>query len=748
MHGNGEHYRVLLDHLNEAVAIIDAEGIFRFMNDSAAAQVGGTPENYIGKSLWDIFPPQLAERFAADVRRVIETQKGLTTVTQQPLRQRLRWHRSYVEPLRDASGQVTTALLIADDITDSKVAEEKRREAEDNYRTLVEQLPAITYTAALDRVGLATFVSPQVTELLGFTPDECRADPDLWCQQLHPEDRDRVLAEWDQCRRTGAPFACEYRLVARDGQIKWFRDAARLVRQSDGLPLHYRGLMLDITRQKSAQESARQTDALFHRLFFRSPIGKILCDSRGLLTNANGAALEILGLSELRPILGHDLFADPQVPPEARSRLEAGNSFRYETAYDFERVRAAQLRDSSRSGIVHLDIVITPLTDGPAGERTGFLIQVQDITKRKRMELSLRESHQEFEDLLRAVDDGVWAAAPDGKYLYLNAAMERIYGRSRAEFLANPNLWLDVIYPEDQLPARSSDAQLRKTGRADLEYRILHPDGTVRWVRDRKTIVRNPEGRALRIGGIVRDVTDRRLADEQAEQYRANLKSLATELTLAEERERRRLAASLHDNLVQLLGLIQIKLSLLRKAKGRERSALLTELDALAERSVGSSRSLTRQLSHPGLYDQGFLAGAQWLAEDIQSLYGVAVSIHDDGRPKPIDEPARVVLFQCLREALANAAKHARVSKIRVRIACGRGMARVTVRDPGIGFDLSTIPQRSPRSFGLFSIRQRLEHLGGRFAIRTAPGKGTAVLMAVPLSAPPSPSQNAGHTRI
>jgi PAS domain S-box-containing protein len=1010
-----DHYRAMVERIPEAVFVLDAQGTFRFMNDSAADQVGGHPGDFVGKSLHDIFPHEIAARFAENARQVIQSGTGMVTITQQPLRQGLRWHRTAIEPLRDSSGQVTAALLIARDITDWKLAEEQRQEAENRYRTLVEQLPAITYTGAVDHTSTILYISPQLTELLGFTFDDCRNIPDLWIRQLHPEDRDRVHDELARGLQAGHHFVSEYRLIAKNGTVKWFRDEANIVRAPDGRPLRLQGVMLDITEEKSALEAARRSNELFHELFACSPIGMALHDARGKLVSANPALRQILGLSEVRQNRSFELLSDPQLPAAVRASLQAGDPVRFEAAYDFDRVRRERLHDTSRTGIAHLDTLITPLTDAHTGQRTGFLVQIQDITERKhaeadvntlsaqrqfaldaarlgwwhydpltgivswddryqaifqmagrqahgdellahvhpddlphvraavaaasdpdhprpysiqyrirlpdgaqrwvetfgiaafegtadarrplglfgtvcditerkhaeealrrseqhaherseelqtlmdmvplailvahdprcaritgnrtanllfeaqprenisvnpavrsplnvrrflrngrelsrdelplqlaattgtdlhdfemdavlpsgrtlallgsacplrgadgrvrgaisafldisdrkRSETSLRESRQEFEDLLRSMEDGVWAATMDGKYLYLNPAMERIYGRTHAEFRADTGLWCDVVHPDDQPLARESSARLLDLGHADLEYRIVRPDGAVRWLRDRKTIVRDSQGRPLRIGGIIRDITTRRLAAQQADQYRTHLKSLATELTLAEERERRRLAANVHDNLTQILGLIQIKLSLLQGAKAVERRALLGELQHLAERSVKASRSLILQLSHPGLYDLGFLAGAEWLAEDIQALYGVPVSVRDDGLPKPLDEPVRVVLFQCLREALANAAKHAHAPNVRVRISRSRGMVRVVVRDRGVGFDLATLAQQPKRGFGIFSIRERVEHLGGRFTVHARPGKGTTVLLTLPLSLPASPA--------
>ena len=127
-------------------------------------------------------------------------------------------------------------------------------EAEAKYRSMVEQLPAITYTEALDS-GRVISVSPQVETLLGYTQDEWMSDASLWVDLLHPDDRDRVLEACELANRAREPYRAEYRMLARDGQVVWIRDEAVLVRGSRGQPLCWQGVMLDITSHKQAETS-------------------------------------------------------------------------------------------------------------------------------------------------------------------------------------------------------------------------------------------------------------------------------------------------------------------------------------------------------------------------------------------------------------------------------------------------------------------------------------------------------------
>lgn len=127
-------------------------------------------------------------------------------------------------------------------------------ESERKYRALVEQTPAVTYIAALDEKGSTLYVSPQAKSIMGFSPDDYRNDPDLWTRQLHPDDRERVLAELTETRRNNTAFSSEYRFVTRDKSVIWLRDEATIVKDENGHPRYIQGVIYDITEAKQARE--------------------------------------------------------------------------------------------------------------------------------------------------------------------------------------------------------------------------------------------------------------------------------------------------------------------------------------------------------------------------------------------------------------------------------------------------------------------------------------------------------------
>ncbi len=224
-------------------------------------------------------------------------------------------------------------------------------------------------------------------------------------------------------------------------------------------------------------------------------------------------------------------------------------------------------------------------------------------------------------------------------------------------------------------------------------------------------------------------------AEEALAANQERLRSLAYQLTLTAERERRRLAVELHDEVGQLLALGRISLGRLRdKARGSGFEVQIDEVRTTLEEAIRATRAVTSELSPPSLHDLGLVAGLEAVAEGFQQRHGIPARIVADGAQSSIDDETRLLLFAAVRELLVNAARHAQATRVTVRVRSGDGAVRVEVCDDGSGF----VPTQNPKpggrgGFGLYSIRERLATLEGRMEIDSARGRGTVVTLTVPL---------------
>jgi len=235
-----------------------------------------------------------------------------------------------------------------------------------------------------------------------------------------------------------------------------------------------------------------------------------------------------------------------------------------------------------------------------------------------------------------------------------------------------------------------------------------------------------------RFAAVLYDITARKLAEDQVRVYQRELLGLASELSQAEERERRRIASDLHDSIIQNLALLQIMLGGLRAQADPALHATVDDARALLTASIQSARTLTFELSPPVLYELGLIAALEWIGEQMQQRHGLLVAVKAAGHFRLFSDDHRALLFSIVRELLVNIVKHARADQVTIHAEARDGMVAITVTDDGVGFDPAiTEDQRS--GYGLFSIRERLRHFGGTLTITSRPGAGTRVELLAPL---------------
>ena len=231
---------------------------------------------------------------------------------------------------------------------------------------------------------------------------------------------------------------------------------------------------------------------------------------------------------------------------------------------------------------------------------------------------------------------------------------------------------------------------------------------------------------------------ERKRTEEALLAYQEKLRSLTTELTLAEERERRRIAAHLHDEICQMLVSAKMHLATLADHVPDEHLELTTEMRRMLEVTIRETQNLTMELSPPVLYELGLEAAIGWFARRFQKQHALRIDVYDDDSEKLVPEESRITLFQAFRELLVNVAKHAGATRVEVRIACVNERLRLSVKDNGCGFDPhgdKRLRER-PGGFGLFNIRERIDHLGGAFEIASTIGAGTEIVLYAPVDSP------------
>ena len=386
--------------------------------------------------------------------------------------------------------------------------EKSLRFSETKYRTLVEQIPAITYTISLATGIDFLYVSPQVETLLGFSPEAWRADAENWEKQVHPEDRERLLEEITYSLETGEPFSTEYRLLAKSGRVVWFRDEARVVYDPEGQFLFLQGLALDITERKQAEEALKQTTQTLQTLIQASPLAIITLDPDFKISLWNPGAERMFGWTESE-VLGKYL---PVIPEKERIaeevRLKQEMAGRSQSALELKRVR----KDGS---ILDVHLWTASLV-GAKGELIGNMGILADVTESKRAKEKLRRQAE----LLDLAHDAIIVRDLDNRIVFWNAGAEETYGWSKAEAQGQqPHKLLHTGFPQ---PQGELEAEFFRQGQWQGELSHTRRDGRRIVVTSRWALQRDKQGQPAAILEINRDIT----GQKQAEAGRARLAAI------------------------------------------------------------------------------------------------------------------------------------------------------------------------------------------------------------------------------
>lgn len=369
-----------------------------------------------------------------------------------------------------------------------------------------------------------------------------------------------------------------------------------------------------------------------------------------------------------------------------------------------------------------------------AANKTYLGAGVSDLVIKEYI-MALRESEARSRAIFEGATTGIALLDMHGRLVESNPALQEMLGFSREELRT---LSFTMVLPPDEAAAyQDLFRQLVEGDRAvfTLDSRLVPRHGRMIWGRFTVSLVKASTGENQFAVAMVENLTPQREAEEQIRSYQEQLRSLASQLSLAEERERRILATELHDHIGQILALTQIKLGGLRdKAGGTDLEGPVTEVRDLVEQVIKSTRSLTFEISPPILYELGLEAALEWFGEHLQEQHPILVEVRKNAELKPLDNETRVLIFKVVRELMLNSVKHGHARNLQVVLGREEHNLTIEVIDDGVGF-IPGAPGTEIKTggFGLFSIRERLQHLGGRLQVESAPGQGTKVSLAIPL---------------
>ena len=416
--------------------------------------------------------------------------------------------RAFAIVQRDAWGKPLRMIGTNWDISDRKKAEEQALLSGEEWGRTFDAVPDLI--SILDTHHTILRVNKAMADKLGMTPEEVVG---LTCyEHVHGS----------QCPPNFCPHAMllkdqqEHNVEIREDQLGGdFLVTCTPLRDKDGQLLGSVHVARDITERKRAEEEFRESVKKYSTIYDQSPIAIELYDAAGRLVNANPACLDLFGIDNIQVIRNLSLFTDPNINDEHKKRLHQGETVQYQGPFDFEKVKARDLYPTSREGVIWLDVLITPLGNR-ADSITGFLVQIQDITERKRAEEERAILQSQFENAMDVGNLAWWEM--DHK-----TGSVRFY-KKKAEMLGYPpeqfSHYTDftrLLHPDDHdrvMQAMRDHVTGKKTN-YEAEYRIKTASGEYRWFWDVGGISEyDAPGKPVKMMGFVIDITERKLAEE------------------------------------------------------------------------------------------------------------------------------------------------------------------------------------------------------------------------------------------
>ncbi len=513
-------FRVAIDHSPVTVFAQDEE--LRYLW-SYNQQLGFSDAEAIGKRDNDLFLSADAARLTSLKARVLATGEVIREEVTVTVDGAEHVRDITLEPIRDADGRIAGVSGTSFDITDRVRAEERYRESAENLSLLLRNARDVIYRIDLVPERRYSYISPAVTVVTGYTPEEHYADPDIALKIVHPDDLPLLQATI----RGEIPYdrPLILRLVRRDGKVIWTEQQNTPIYDEDGTLVAVEGIARDITERKMMEEALRASEERY-RFFLQNFQGiAFRADLDFAPIFCYGAVERITGYTE------EEFCNDPghwyrMIHPDDLPHLaETSRKLRTVPGYATEREYRIVRKDGKVRWVREM---IRNVTDS-AGVPTHVQGAVYDITEQKRVEQELRESEERFRSIFEGSGVGILLVDPEGRIARSNPAFQRMLGYTEDE-LAGMNI-CEITYPED-LPATLALYERlakKRSGSETLEKRYITKDGRVIWGSKTVTYLRSPEGRPLRTISVVEDITGRKRIEEALRASEGRFRSIFEE---------------------------------------------------------------------------------------------------------------------------------------------------------------------------------------------------------------------------
>jgi PAS domain S-box-containing protein len=644
-----------------------------------------------------------------------------------PIDKEERWIHGIGDLKFNANFQPVTLVATIQDITHIKqsesllkqrneelqIAKAKAEESEEKFKTYTQILPIGIYTTNAN--GECVYANNKWLEIAGLTLDESLGYG--WTQAIHPDDKELVSINWNKFVQTNSNWIYEYRFIGKHGKITWVEANAKALYNKENQLVGYLGSNVDITDRKKAANEIIQANERYEL------IGKATNDGIWdweLETNkiwANEMHQQLYGLTMHDPVPDSDEWRR-RIHPSERELIvknfeEAllSNQKKLIDEYRFHTENGGWMNVYGR----------TLIERNAEGKAIRLIGSMMDVTESKKIEDAIKASEEKYRTLVEQASDAIFISNLDGRFLMVNSSLCKLSQYTEKEIL-QLNFYDFVI--ADDLEKNPFHFEELKKGKTVLTERLIK-------AKNNSTICVEINAKLLKDGRLlvfVRDISDRKKAEEEIKETTGQLRRLTAHLQDVRDLERRRIGREIHDELGQQLTAVKMDVVWIEKKCPVDATEVKNKIRNIIDLLDNTNQSIRRiliELRPDILDDHGLLEAMEWQGRQFTSSTEIPIQFYTSGSEIDLPEQFSTCIFRVYQEALTNIMRYAQAKKVLISLSLRKKFILLIIEDDGKGFNMEKL--KNSKSFGILGMKERVLSLNGKFELDSKPGMGTKI---------------------
>jgi PAS domain S-box-containing protein len=594
-------------------------------------------------------------------------------------------------------------------------------EWQQQFDQVVEQSPAAVVITDLN--GTIEYVNKRFTQITGYSAEEAVGQTPriLKSGDVSPE----MYRELWETICSAREWRGEFHNRKKSGELYWESALISPLRNTEGVATHYLAIKEDITEHKRMRSELDRAVEQAHRMIHSNILGAVV-QEEGVITEVNDSFLALTGYSRDDLVNGNCTLRSI-TPPEYQAVSEYTQSEVLRTGVSVPVEKQYRRKDGSTVPVL---VAGALLASEPLPKWVYFVL---DLTERKTSEDALIQSEAKYRRIVETAAEGIIEVDAEARIMFANSAMASMLGCPAKELQGNPiSCFVD---PEHMADLRKRFEELRERKRNYLELKVRRCDGGSGWMGVSVSPIHGADGAIAGALALVSDLTARKEIEEQLARRNAQLRGLTAELLRSEDHSRRCMARELHDSTAQLLTAISMNLDQVRDflPAGSSPRALLDETIAFARQCTTEIRAISYCLHPPLLDELGLGTAVQVFGEGFQQRSGVRLDVSVSPGFERLNPDVELALFRIIQESVANVQRHSGSPMASIRLEQDSNGVRLEIKDQGRGMP-AAIHNGNGQGVGLLGMRERAEHLGGRFEVVSS-SQGTTIVVTLPKDA-------------